>query len=99
VRFADGREEPFDAVILATGYHADVTRLFPQASLSVRDKGLPTEVSGTGVLEGVYFVGYDIRQAGGVLRSIGLQARRVAGEIAASRATAAVGTDSVHVAT
>jgi hypothetical protein len=46
-------------------------------------------VSGTGDLQGVYFVGYDIRQPGGVLRSIGLQARQVAQEIAAARGEAA----------
>jgi cation diffusion facilitator CzcD-associated flavoprotein CzcO len=89
VRFLDGREEPFDAVILATGYHADLARLFPQVQVPVRDKGLPAEVRGSGDLEGVYFVGYDIRQPGGVLRTIAQQSLQVAEEIAsASRAAA-----------
>lgn len=83
VRFLDGREEPFDAVILATGYRADLARLFPQVQLPVRDKGLPAEVTGTGELEGVYFVGYDIRQPGGVLRTIAQQSVQVAEHIAA----------------
>lgn len=83
VRFLDGREEPFDAVILATGYHADLARLFPQVQVPVRDKGLPAEVTGTGELEGVYFVGYDIRQPGGVLRTIAQQSVQVAEHIAA----------------
>jgi cation diffusion facilitator CzcD-associated flavoprotein CzcO len=82
VRFTDGREEDFDAVIMATGYHADVGRLFPQEQLPVDAKGLPTTVVGTGALAGLYFVGYDIRQAGGLLRSIGQQAQRVADAIA-----------------
>lgn len=84
VRFLDGREEPFDAVILATGYHADLARLFPQVQVPVRDKGLPADVAGTGELEGVYFVGYDIRQPGGVLRTIAQQSVRVADSIARS---------------
>ena len=84
VRFLDGREEAFDAVILATGYHADLEKLFPQVRVPVKDKGLPAEVIGTGELRGVYFVGYDIRQPGGVLRTIGQQAARVAQHIAAS---------------
>jgi len=85
VRFVDGREEPFDAVILATGYQAEVQELFPQAAIPVHDKGLPRQVQGMGALADVYFVGYDIRQPGGVLREIGLQARAVAAQIAASR--------------
>jgi hypothetical protein len=99
VRFLDGREEPFDAVVLATGYHADVARLFPQAALPLHDKGLPADVSGTGALQGVYFVGYDVRQPGGVLRSIGRQAQRVAGEIAARRSGAAFAAEGMRVAT
>lgn len=83
VRFLDGREEEFDAVILATGYHADVASLFPQAQVPVDDKGLPTAVAGTGPLSGVYFVGYDIRTPGGLLRSIGQQAMQVARDVAA----------------
>ncbi|MEJ5989422.1 NAD(P)/FAD-dependent oxidoreductase [Ramlibacter sp. PS3R-8] len=82
VRFTDGRDEPFDAVILATGYHADLARLFPQAAVPVRDKGLPADVVGKGDLDGVYFVGYDIRQPGGVLRTIAQQAVKVADHIA-----------------
>ncbi|WP_427911388.1 flavin-containing monooxygenase [Ramlibacter sp. MMS24-I3-19] len=84
VRFRDGRQERFDAVILATGYHADVAGLFRPVQVPVDDKGLPMRVSGTGELAGVYFVGYDIRQAGGVLRTIGLQAQSVARQIAAA---------------
>jgi cation diffusion facilitator CzcD-associated flavoprotein CzcO len=81
VRFADGREEDFDAVILATGYHADIARLFPKETLAVDDKGLPSEVVGSGRFAGIYFVGYDIRQGGGLLRCIGQQAVQVADAI------------------
>ncbi|TFZ07500.1 NAD(P)/FAD-dependent oxidoreductase [Ramlibacter henchirensis] len=88
VRFADGREEAFDAVILATGYRADVARLFPQAQVPVRDKGLPAEIAGTGPFAGVYFVGYDLRQTGGLLRSIGKQALQVAESVVERVATA-----------
>jgi len=33
VRFVDGREAPFDAILLATGYRAGVERLFPETDL------------------------------------------------------------------
>jgi cation diffusion facilitator CzcD-associated flavoprotein CzcO len=84
VRFTDGREEDFDAVILATGYHPDVANLFPGEQVPVDGRGLPTGVAGTGALAGVYFVGFDIRQPGGLLRSIGQQAMQVAAQVAAA---------------
>ena len=99
VRFLDGREELFDAVILATGYEAQVQQLFPQVPVPVRDKGLPSEVHGAGALQGVYFVGYDVRQPGGVLHTIGRQAMQVAQAIAAARPAPAVPADAVRVAT
>jgi indole-3-pyruvate monooxygenase len=86
VRFTDGRTEAFDAVILATGWRPDVQQLFPQVPLALDELELPREVVGTGALAGICFVGFDIRQPGGLLRSIGLQAREVAAAIAASRA-------------
>ena len=82
VRFTDGREAAFDAVIFATGYRPDLERLFPQTPLALDDRGLPRETCGTGPLRGVYFVGFDIRQPGGLLQTIAAQAIRVANEIA-----------------
>lgn len=83
VRFSDGRGEAFDAVILATGYRPDVQRLFPGVTVPLDERELPTAVIGSGPLAGLYFVGFDIRQPGGLLRTIGQQARAVAAAIAA----------------
>jgi cation diffusion facilitator CzcD-associated flavoprotein CzcO len=85
VRFTDGREAAFDAVIFATGYRPDLERLFPQTPLALDDRGLPRETCGTGPLRGVYFVGFDIRQPGGLLQTIAAQAIRVANAIAQQR--------------
>jgi NADPH-dependent 2,4-dienoyl-CoA reductase/sulfur reductase-like enzyme len=82
VRFTDGRSEPFDAVIFATGYRPDVQGFFPQVQVPLDAHELPRDVVGSGPLAGVYFVGYDLRQPGGLLRTIGLQARQVAAAIA-----------------
>lgn len=84
-RFTDGREEPFDVVILATGYRPDVQRLFPGLQLSLDGRELPTQVTGAGPLAGLHFVGFDIRQPGGLLRTIAMQAQEVAAAIAPSR--------------
>ena len=88
VRFIGGREESFDAVILATGYAPAVERLFPRAKPTLDRHGMPLTVVGQGDMAGVYFVGFDIRQPGGLLRTIGAQAQQVAQEIIRRRATA-----------
>jgi cation diffusion facilitator CzcD-associated flavoprotein CzcO len=81
-RFVDGSEQPFDAIILATGYRARLQQLFPQTELPLDERGLPTTPIATGALAGLYFVGFDIRQPGGLLRAIGLQAQTVADAVA-----------------
>jgi cation diffusion facilitator CzcD-associated flavoprotein CzcO len=78
VRFADSTAEPYDVVILATGFHSQVAQLFAGMDLDLDDKGLPHRTVGQGPLDGAFFVGFDVRQAGGLLRTIGLQAQEVA---------------------
>jgi len=81
VRFADGRCEVFDAVIMATGYRPAVDALFPGIPVLLGVKDMPSALHGEGLLAGVHFVGFDIRQPGGVLRTIALQAQQVADRI------------------
>ncbi len=89
VRFVDGSDEPFDAVILATGYEAQVQRLFPTTSVPLDGNGMRREVIGQGALAGVFFVGFDIRQPGGLLRTIHAQAVQVAQTLVERHASAA----------
>jgi len=84
--FVDGRTAKFEAIVLATGYRAGVAALFPAGTVSVDDSGLPTQLAGTGELDGVFFVGFDLRQAGGLLRTIAQQALSVAERIGAAPA-------------
>lgn len=86
VRFTDARAEPYDAVILATGYRPELGALFPGITVPVDANGMPPGIAGSGPLAGVYFVGFDIRQPGGLLRTIGQQAVQVADEIATAMA-------------
>ena len=77
VRFTDGREEPFDTVILATGFHA---ALAPLGSLVTTDaKGFARRADRVTSAEqpGLYFVGQNYDSGGG-LRNIGVDARLVA---------------------
>jgi len=84
--FVDGRSAKFDAVVLATGYRAGVAALFPASAVPVDAGGLPTQLAGTGELDGAFFVGFDLRQPGGLLRTIAEQATAVAERIVASPA-------------
>lgn len=85
VRFLDGRQEAFDAVLLATGYGAGLQALFPTLRLPLDARGLPSSAIGTAELAGLYFVGFDLRQPGGLLRTIAQQAQAVARHAAAAR--------------
>ncbi|MGQ3058971.1 MAG: hypothetical protein ACT6T0_17620, partial [Nevskia sp.] len=60
--------------------------LFPRTALPLDERGIPLQLSGEGALEGLHFVGFDVRQPGGLLRTIALQAPRVAQRISARQA-------------
>jgi len=84
VRFSDGREEPFDTVILATGYRAALGML----DASVRRDQCGFAVRHHRVVSAdhprLYFVGHNYDVAGG-LRNIAEDARRVSRLIAVER--------------
>jgi cation diffusion facilitator CzcD-associated flavoprotein CzcO len=80
VVFADGKEEAFDAVILATGYRTGLEDLLHVPGL-LDDRGVPSSVHDAGRANGLFFVGF-ANVATGLLREIGFQARSVAETIA-----------------
>lgn len=88
VRFTDGRGQAFDTILLATGYQPMLQGLFPDHPLPLDERGLPTVLHGEGELDGLHFVGFDIRQPGGLLRTIAMQAERVARHLACEPALA-----------
>jgi cation diffusion facilitator CzcD-associated flavoprotein CzcO len=73
----EGRTVPFEAVILATGFRADLSRLLPQATDTLDNQGSP-RITGmpTGV-PGLFYCG-QIPSPTGQLREIGIEARRIA---------------------
>jgi len=86
--FVDGSIDRFDAIVLATGYRADVDALFPGVAVKLDENGLPGDAVGEGALAGVSFVGFDTRQPGGLLRTIAAQATEVAERICSASARA-----------
>jgi cation diffusion facilitator CzcD-associated flavoprotein CzcO len=84
VRFTDGSEEPFDAVILATGYRAAVGALGDMIRLDDCGFGARTSRVVSQDQPGLYFVGHNYDSRGG-LRNIAQDARLAARFIAGSR--------------
>ena len=83
VVFVDGRERAFDAVVLATGYRPDVGELILQADETVAPGGVPVASGRELGLPGLYACGFYISRTG-MLREIGIEARRIALHIAAN---------------
>jgi cation diffusion facilitator CzcD-associated flavoprotein CzcO len=82
VRFADGREEPFDAIILATGYATGLGRIVDGFEAIADARGRPHRFGEETAIPGLYFVGFR-NPSTGALREIALEAPRVAKSIAA----------------
>jgi cation diffusion facilitator CzcD-associated flavoprotein CzcO len=75
VAFADGKQEAFDAIILATGFRPDLRRLLPD--IDVFDaQGMP-RATGKPSAPGLYFCG-QITVPTGQLREIAIEAERIA---------------------
>ncbi|MGA7098133.1 MAG: NAD(P)/FAD-dependent oxidoreductase [Acidimicrobiia bacterium] len=70
VVFDDGEQQAFDAVILATGYEARVEDLVEAGDGLIDEHGYPAQCAGTGDREGLFFVGFDNYQPGGILGTI-----------------------------
>jgi cation diffusion facilitator CzcD-associated flavoprotein CzcO len=75
VVFADGKQEPFDAIILATGFRPDLRRLVPGTD-AFDAHGIP-RITGKPSAPGLYFCG-QITVPTGQLREIAIEAERIA---------------------
>lgn len=70
VRFADGREDRYDHVVLATGYRSRIEDFVAGGEDLLNRHGHPAEVTPGGPHRGLHFVGFDGYSAGGLLRTI-----------------------------
>lgn len=85
VVFADGEELPVDAVVLATGFRPALDEFLVPWRDVCDEAGAPLVSGRPTVLPGLYFCGQFVSPAG-MLREIGLEARRIAGSIKARAA-------------
>jgi len=82
VVFADGAAEPFDVVILATGFRPDLRRLMPDVQGVLDQHGMPMVTGQATAAPGLYFCG-QITVPTGQLREIGIEAQRIASSVKA----------------
>ena len=81
IRFTDGKEAEFDAVVLATGYRPRVNDFIQGASSAFDEAGTPTSTGKESSSPGLYFCGYYVSPTG-MLREIAIEARQVCNLIA-----------------
>jgi cation diffusion facilitator CzcD-associated flavoprotein CzcO len=86
VRFTDGRSEPFDAIVLATGYETGLRTLFDDDASALDTNGHP-RADAREAAPGLHFCGFNIVPAG-LIREIALEAVRIGDRIAANRRVA-----------
>jgi indole-3-pyruvate monooxygenase len=80
VVFLNGSQLALDAVILATGYRASVQDLLAGWEAVCDGSGTPTVSGAPTALDGLYFCGMYVSPAG-MLREIGIEAKRIADHI------------------
>jgi cation diffusion facilitator CzcD-associated flavoprotein CzcO len=80
--FADGRQLPFEAIILATGYRPGLPEFLGACPGLLDVYGLPKACIGIQEYSGLYFVGFDNYTAGGILGVIQRDSERVVNDIA-----------------
>ena len=82
VRFADGASQPFEAMILATGYSPGLDALIEGFENSADARGRPDRFGEESAIAGCFFIGFR-NPATGALREIALEAPRIAAAIKA----------------
>jgi cation diffusion facilitator CzcD-associated flavoprotein CzcO len=83
VKFTDGQQAKFDAVILATGFCPRVNSFLKADSDIINQEGMPLQSGRETSMPGLYFCGYHVSPTG-MLREIGIEAKRICKLIASS---------------
>jgi indole-3-pyruvate monooxygenase len=81
--FANGREEPYEGLVLATGYDTGLGRWIDGFEAIADARGRPHRFGEETAIQGLYFVGFR-NPSTGALREIALEAPRVAAAVHAT---------------
>ena len=85
VQFTNGESKPFDLVILATGYYAQIDDFMDDAADFVNKDGLPSQAVFDSTHRGLYFVGFNNYVPGGALGVINSESEEVVNHILGKR--------------
>ena len=85
VQFTNGETKPFDLVILATGYYAQIDDFMDDAADFVNKDGLPSQAVFDSTHRGLYFVGFNNYVPGGALGVINSESEEVVNHILGKR--------------
>ena len=85
VQFTNGETKPFDLVILATGYYAQIDDFMDDAADFVNKDGLPSQAVFDSTHKGLYFVGFNNYVPGGALGVINSESEEVVNHILGKR--------------
>ena len=85
VQFTNGESKPFDLVILATGYYAQIDDFMDDAADFVNKDGLPSQAVFDSTHKGLYFVGFNNYVPGGALGVINSESEEVVNHILGKR--------------
>ncbi len=86
VYFKDGKQQDFDAIILATGYLNKLERILNVDSSRIQDAGMAINEQHDFVKDGLYFCGFYVSPMG-LLHEIGIEALKIAKDISATKRT------------
>ena len=76
IKFDDGKEAEFDAMILATGYSPAIHDFLHDTSSVLDEKGSPISKGKETAISGLFFCGYYIPPTG-ILRGIAIEAKQI----------------------
>lgn len=82
VLFTNGKEEAFDAIVMATGFRAQLNEWLELDDQYFDQRGLPRQAVGKGPYEGLYFLGYNNYAPGGGLGIIRTDSKAIVEEVA-----------------
>ena len=85
VQFTNGETKPFDLVILATGYYAQIDDFMDDAADFVNKDGLPSQAVFDSTHKGLYFLGFNNYVPGGALGVINSESEEVVNHILGKR--------------
>ncbi|WP_064197088.1 MULTISPECIES: NAD(P)/FAD-dependent oxidoreductase [Emticicia] len=79
--FVNGQQEKFDAVVLATGYHAHLEKIIKNIAPVLNERAYPKQMwFDEETYKGLYFIGFNLPLTG-ILRDINISSEKILGKI------------------